>query len=93
MKPEFEIINLTCNRLREVLKGTYRGYVKVWVKDDMLEVSIENDGFIFKYYEPNYIDYVVDKGIEPIISSIDKEFKKALMGKYFKEKEETNYGF
>lgn len=88
MKPEFEIINLTCNRLREILKSTYKGYVKVWVNDNMLEVSIENDGFIFKYYEPNYIEFVVDKGIEPIVKIIDTKFKKALMGKYFKEKED-----
>lgn len=84
MKPEWEIINITCNKIRNILKEKYIGHVTAWVKDDMLEVNIDNGMYTFVYFRPNYIDYILEKGVDSILYELNMEYKTDLYSRIYK---------
>lgn len=74
MLAQYEIENISCDIIRKTLKSKYRGYVTAWVIDDMLEVSIDNGLYIYYYYCPDFVDFVLEKGTDAVLQELDKEY-------------------
>lgn len=73
MNNEFEICKLTATTVYELLHSQVKGHIKVYVRDNILKIEIEN--WIEKCMIGN--DY------EIIVAGIVSCYKSALMKKYF----------
>lgn len=84
MRVDWEINQIVCTHLHEILKERIKGGILVRAYDDRLDVKILHDGHEFVFYKYEWTKFCLEGGdLNIIANDVVSAFRKSVMAKYF----------